>query len=112
MSWKPDGPQGNESAKIKYEIVPYTRGKGLDLGCGPHKTFPHFRGIDSNIDAQLFGIQATGADFIIPTCEVLDDFPADSIDEAKETLVAIKQGMYICMYVDIYVYRILRRVHL
>jgi hypothetical protein len=36
-------------------MVPYTRGKGLDLGCGPEKGFPHFRGIDSNKDQALFG---------------------------------------------------------
>ena len=80
MVWKIDAPAGNEAAKIKWEIVPYTRGKGLDLGCGPYKAFPHFRGIDSNVDAQLFGIQATSADFIIPTCEVLDDFASQSQD--------------------------------
>lgn len=80
MVWKIDAPAGNEAAKIKWEIVPYTRGKGLDLGCGPYKAFPHFRGIDSNVDARLFGIQATSADFIIPTCEVLDDFASQSQD--------------------------------
>ena len=114
MTWKADGPAGNESAKIKWEIVPYTRGKGLDLGCGPYKTFPHFRGIDSNIDAQLFGIQATGADFIIPTCEVLDDFASQSQDfifsshllehivkwrvALKEWWRVLKQGGYLVMY--------------
>ena len=34
MSWNINDPQGNESGKIKWEIVPYTRGRGLDLGCG------------------------------------------------------------------------------
>lgn len=115
MAWKPDGPAGNESAKIKWEIVPYTRGKGLDLGCGPYKAFPHFRGIDSNIDAQLFGIQATGADFIIPTCEVLDDFASQSQDfifsshllehisnwkgALKEWWRVLKQSGYLVLYV-------------
>lgn len=114
MTWRPDGPAGNEAAKIKWEIVPYTRGKGLDLGCGPYKAFPHFRGIDSNIDAQLFGIQATGADFIIPTCEVLDDFASQSQEfifsshllehianwkgALKEWWRILKQGGYLVLY--------------
>lgn len=45
--WNPDAPEGNEARKIKYEIVQYTRGRGLDLGCGPWKAFPHFIGVDS-----------------------------------------------------------------
>ena len=46
MTWRPDDPQGNEAAKIKHLIVPYTRGQGLDLGCGPWKAFPHFISVD------------------------------------------------------------------
>lgn len=55
--WRIDDPQGNEAGKVKYEIVRYTRGKGVDLGCGPHKAFPHFIGVDNCVDTQLFGIQ-------------------------------------------------------
>ena len=80
MTWRLDGPQGGEIAKIRWELVPYTRGKGLDLGCGPEKGFPHFRGIDSNKDEAMFGIRASGADFIIPTCEELTDFASGSQD--------------------------------
>lgn len=46
MPWSKDIPQGYESLKIKYEIVKYTRGRGLDLGCGLQKPFPHFIGMD------------------------------------------------------------------
>jgi ADP-heptose:LPS heptosyltransferase/predicted SAM-dependent methyltransferase len=114
MVWKADGPAGDEAGKIKWEIVPYTRGRGLDLGCGPYKAFPHFRGIDSNVDARLFGIQATSADFIIPTCEVLDDFASCSQDfvfsshllehivEWQNALAewwrVLKQGGYLVLY--------------
>lgn len=45
--WTLDGPEGRESAKIKYEIVQYTRGRGLDIGCGTEKAFSHFIGYDS-----------------------------------------------------------------
>ena len=45
--WKIDAPQGNEAAKVKYDIVPYTRGVGLDIGCGMYKVYPHFIGVDN-----------------------------------------------------------------
>lgn len=54
MVWKPDNPQGYEARKIRWEIVPYTRGRGLDLGCGPEKAFAHFIGVD-NGHHEMFG---------------------------------------------------------
>lgn len=58
--WTPGSEDaGYESLKIKWELVPYTRGVGLDLGCGHNKPFAHFIGIDSNIDRQFFGAEAT-----------------------------------------------------
>ena len=53
--WRAEDPQGNEAAKIKWEIVPYTRGRGLDLGCGPYKAFSHFIGVDNGNHARQFG---------------------------------------------------------
>jgi ADP-heptose:LPS heptosyltransferase len=47
MTWRADGQQGNEAAKIKHLIVPYTRGRGLDLGCGPWEAWPHFISVDN-----------------------------------------------------------------
>lgn len=55
--WRDTDPQGNEAAKVKYDIVPFTRGIVLDLGCGPHKAFPHFIGMDNGVDTKLFGIE-------------------------------------------------------
>jgi ADP-heptose:LPS heptosyltransferase/predicted SAM-dependent methyltransferase len=57
MVWRLDDPCGNEAAKVRFEIVQYTRGKGIDLGCGPSKAFPHFIGVDSGKDAALFNIE-------------------------------------------------------
>jgi len=56
MVWRATDPQGNESGKIKWELVEYTRGRVLDVGCGNHKPFGHFIGADNNTDAALFGI--------------------------------------------------------
>ncbi|HYE38987.1 MAG TPA: methyltransferase domain-containing protein [Ramlibacter sp.] len=65
--WRPDDPQGNEAAKVRFDIVPYTRGAVLDLGCGPHKAFPHFIGVDNCKDVELFGIKMR-PDLVIPDC--------------------------------------------
>lgn len=75
MTWRIDDPQGNEAAKIKYDIVPYTRGRGLDLGCGPFKAFPHFIGVDNG---HHWGNE--GVDVSVKTCENLELFASDSMD--------------------------------
>lgn len=77
--WKPDAQNGYESLKIKWELVPYTRGRGLDLGCGPIKPFPHFIGVDSNIDRELFGAEAKGRN-LTGDCATLDLFGDDCMD--------------------------------
>lgn len=80
--WRPEDPQGDEAGKVKYEIVRYTRGAVLDLGCGPKKAFPHFVGVDSKKDTELFGIEMAPD----VTCDVGDPvafeatFNADSVD--------------------------------
>lgn len=78
MTWRPDGPQGNEAEKIKHLIVPYTRGRVLDLGCGPHKAWPHFIGVDNGHHAREFGWQYK-AD-IVEDCARLDLFRDESMD--------------------------------
>lgn len=59
MIWRVTDPQGDEAGKVKFDVVKYTRGTGLDIGCGPHKAFPHFIGVDSGKDTELFGIEFT-----------------------------------------------------
>jgi ADP-heptose:LPS heptosyltransferase/predicted SAM-dependent methyltransferase len=77
--WRAEDPQGNEAAKIMWEIVPYTRGTVLDLGCGPSKAFPHFVGVDSGIDEKLFGIKIR-PDILVDSCEDMCDFHTESCD--------------------------------
>jgi ADP-heptose:LPS heptosyltransferase/predicted SAM-dependent methyltransferase len=57
VTWTIDGPEGNESGKIRFETVRYTRGQGLDLGCGANKLWPHAIGVDNYTDTALFGVQ-------------------------------------------------------
>lgn len=56
MVWRLEDPQGNESAKVRFDVLPYCK-QGIDIGCGPNKVWPHLIGVDSGIDGTLFGIQ-------------------------------------------------------
>lgn len=110
MTWRAEDPQGNESAKIRWSLVPYTVGTGLDLGCGPWKAFPHFIGVDNG---HHFG--TAGADIAVDTCEKLPLFATDSMDfvfsshllehiadwkgALSEWFRVIKPGGYLCLYV-------------
>ena len=58
MTWNRLTDRGNAAQHVRWDIVPFTLGRGLDLGCGQYKPFRHFIGIDSNKDATLFGIPA------------------------------------------------------
>ncbi len=111
--WTAENSQGAESLKIKWDIVPYTRGTGLDLGCGPVKPFPHFIGIDNNVDANIFNSEAS-ARSLTANCEKLKIFANESMDfvfsshllehihdwEAalKEWWRVIKVGGYLVLY--------------
>lgn len=112
MTWKKDAQQGNEARKIKWELVPYTRGTVLDIGCGPYKAFPHFVGFDSCIDTQLFGIPMLPD--IKGECTDLSRFASQShdavfsshclehIEDHKKALRewwrVIKPGGHLCLY--------------
>lgn len=55
MVWDPRTSNGNESAKVRYEVFPYCK-SGLDIGCGPAKVWPSLLGIDNQKDTALFGV--------------------------------------------------------
>lgn len=50
MAWQETLPDA-----VKWGLVPYTRGMGIEVGCGPRKTFPHFVGVDELPNTRLFG---------------------------------------------------------
>lgn len=78
MVWRASDPQGNEAAKVRYDIVPYLGATCLDLGCGPDKVFPQFIGVDSGKDTKLFGI-AMKPD-IVGSCTRLPLFATGAFD--------------------------------
>src|SRR5258706_6235710 len=79
MTWAIDAPQGNEAAKIRWELVPFMRGRALDLGCGPFKVFPHFIGVDNGHHDKAYGWN-TRADLLVDTCEKLVLFASEHVD--------------------------------
>jgi SAM-dependent methyltransferase len=112
MVWRATDPCGDESAKIRWELPQYTRGRGLDLGCGPSKTFPHFIGVDNYTDTQLFGIQMKPD--VVCNVTKLDVFGSASMDfvfsshclehvqdhkgALKEWWRVIRPGGHLCLY--------------
>lgn len=108
MGWKADGPQGNESAKIKWHVVPYVMGRGLDIGCGPWKVFPNVIGYDSHPSWRQIGVDVFGdarkldlfadgcMDFVFSshTLEDLEDTEAT----LKEWWRVIKPGGRLVLY--------------
>jgi SAM-dependent methyltransferase len=78
MVWSPNGPVGHESAKVRFEVVPYMRGLVLDLGCGDSKVWAKAVGVDNLKDTALFGTQIK-PDLTVPTCERLP-FADASVD--------------------------------
>jgi len=107
--WRKEDPQGDEAAKIRWELVEYTNGRGLDLGCGQFKAFPHFTGVDNG---HHWGMK--GVDVHVDTCEDLGIFASKSMDfvfsshllehivNAKEALKewyrVIKDNGYLILY--------------
>lgn len=85
MTWRDEDPQGNESGKIVWETTPYVRGRGVDLGCGANKVWPHAIGVDDYTATRQFDV-AMKPDIV---CDVskLDVFGSASMDFAYSSHV-------------------------
>ena len=46
MTWTPNMPYMAESKKIVWEVAPYLKGRGLDVGAGEFKILPHATSVD------------------------------------------------------------------
>jgi len=79
MVWRITDPQCNEGAKVRWEIVEWTRGKGLEMGSGIQKLYPHFIGVDNKKDEQLFG-HPIAPDLKVDTAERIDFIASGSMD--------------------------------
>jgi ADP-heptose:LPS heptosyltransferase/predicted SAM-dependent methyltransferase len=113
MVWKHSEIQEDESAKIRWELPQYTRGKVLDIGCGQSKAYPHFVGVDNCADNVLFGAQiepdvkietaddlskwATESQDAVYSSHTLEHMP-DPLVTLKEWWRVIKVGGHLCLY--------------
>lgn len=113
MSWSLENSKGHEQRKIRWEIVPYTRGRGLDLGCGPEKAFGHFIGVD-NGHHEMFGytikpdVRADVADLSLFasgsldfcfSSHLLEHFPHERVPSVlKEWMRVIRSGGHLVLY--------------
>lgn len=79
MVWRKDDPPGFESKKIVWEVAPYLRGRGIDLGAGAFKVLPHAISVDNGTDTALFG-QVMHPDIMVKSAENLDIFASQSMD--------------------------------
>lgn len=77
MVWKLDNPQCNESKKIVWEVAPYLRGRGLDLGAGDFKVLPHVISVD-NMSHTQFGFNMRPD--VLSDVTKLDMFASQSMD--------------------------------
>ena len=57
MVWNAESERGSESRKIRWALVPWTRGRGLDVGSGALKPFEHFIGVDAR-SFDIVGLKA------------------------------------------------------
>lgn len=104
-----------KAAEVRFDLVPYTRGRVLDIGCGPDRCFPHFIGIDNGAYATQIGggprpdIVADATDLSVigdESCDsvfssyLLHELP-DTLKALKEWMRVIKKGGYLCLYMPV-----------
>lgn len=116
MTWRPEDPQGKEVGKTRWRAAPYTRGKGLDLGCGAEKLWDtkNVIGVDSGKDSELFGhamnpdvkmdveslsiFNSASVDFVFSS-HVLEHIDYRKVpDVLREWFRVIKVGGFLCLY--------------
>jgi len=103
MVWRMEDPQGNEARKIRHLLVPYTRGRGLDLGCGPYKAWPHFIGVDvvKGVDVKQrcddLSMFATGEMDFVFSSHLLEHMEDPEACLAEWWRV-VAPGRYLCLY--------------
>lgn len=108
MAWQEKLPDA-----VKWGLVPYTRGMGFEVGCGPRKTFPHFISVDRLPNTRLYGSEVQ-PDMVVKTVTKLDGVASKSWDfvfapmhpEGKEEVDlqewwrVLKVGGHLCLYVQ------------
>ena len=77
MTWDRNAPYKAESKKIVWEVAPYLRGRGLDIGAGDFKVLPHAISVDNMNHAQFgFSIRPD----VLADADNLSVFSSQSMD--------------------------------
>lgn len=79
MTWDVNAPYRAESRKIVWQVAPYLRGRGIDVGAGTFKVLPQAISVDNGTDNVLFGM-AFRPDVWVPNAEELGIFGSKSMD--------------------------------
>jgi SAM-dependent methyltransferase len=79
MVWAAEQPYCPESKKIVWEIAPYLRGQGIDVGAGSFKILPHAISVDNGCDNVMFGIPFK-ADVSVKSADTMPIFGTQSLD--------------------------------
>jgi len=106
--WSESLSRGYETDKIKYYAVPYTRGVGLDIGCGPKRIWPSSIGLDRFTSAEGASISCDVKDLnlfsnktmdYVYSSHVVEDFvESETFDLLLEWWRVIKVGGYLVLY--------------
>lgn len=79
MAWNIKQPYCPESKKIVWEVAPYLRGQGIDVGAGSFKVLPHAISVDNGCDNHMFGIDFK-ADITVKSAEEMPIFGTHTLD--------------------------------
>ena len=77
--WSKDDPMCNEAKKIVWEVAPYLKGRGIDIGAGMFKILPQAISVDNCADKEIFGHPII-PDVRVQSGEKLDIFATQSMD--------------------------------
>lgn len=110
--WSAETSQGFESDKIAAFVVPYTRGRGLDIGCGRRKVWPHCIGVDNghhfgaHTQAEVSGdgsdlsLFADGSLDFVFSSHTLEHFHEEKVSKIlAEWARVLRPGGYLVLYV-------------
>lgn len=110
MVWSLANSLNNEAAKVRWELVPYMRGRCLDIGCGPYKVFPHFigcdnghhwgqMGVDVKTDAQKLDLFASKSCDLVFSSHLLEHVPYEVVPATlREWCRVTKKGGHVILY--------------
>lgn len=110
MVWTRDTSCGFESDKIADLVIPYTRGKGIDVGCGQRTVWPHVIGVDNghHFGAGASVVQSEAYDLsifadaslnFVFSSHLLEHIKPEKVESTlKEWARVIKPGGYLILY--------------